>query len=192
MNIGYVLNSVFWSLVGGAGGYYVGTLRRDVNKIQERVDDVDTDTAAAAPTRRRHRRWSLHLENNQRAIGIVVVIMAVSSVLLVVYQKVQLDRTTACYQQYARDFSDALAARDKDTQQTRQDGITYTAATATMVAAIIAAVPTTPGQATPAQRESGFKALNTWSAANKTYLASLKTAAESAKRNPIPTNRCDG
>ena len=184
MNFGYVMNSLFWSLVGGGGGYYVGRLRRDVSRIQERVDDVDN---SAAPKRRHKQRGFLaRVEENYSAVGVVVVIMALATVALVIYQKVQLDRVTTCY-------VSALTARDKDTNQSRQFAITYAESTEHMIDGILATAPPSgaaPQEPTQEQRNNTLQAIIKWKADNRTYRTSLEKAQRSAQANPLFSTRC--
>jgi len=188
MNLAYALNSAFWSLVGAGGGYYVGRLRRDVSRIQERVDDVEDDTDQTGPTRRRRRHRGLvgRLEENSPTVGVIVVIMALATVALVVYQKVQLDRVTSCY-------IAALKARDKDTNDSRQYGINYTASTEKMIDNLLAISPppnTPPGQQTPQQREAVIQAITDWKDDNHTYRLALQKAQANAKQNPLFATTC--
>jgi hypothetical protein len=186
VNYSYVLNSIFWSLFGGGAGYYIGRLRRDVSRIQERVDEVSDDDIEPAPAhRRRHRGLLGHLEDNYPAVGIVVVVMALATVSLVVYQKLQLDHVTRCY-------IIALQIRDRDTSDSRQFAINYAGSTETMIDNILSTAqpPGSTQQPTPEQRAEVVTAITTWKNDNHTYRTALQKAQDNARQNPLFTTSC--
>jgi hypothetical protein len=201
VTISYILNSAIWSLVGIVVGYSLGRLgnsvsdiRNDVNDIREKVIVEPTlAEPAAVPVSRRHRRsywWSLHSDDSQHVLSFIVAVMALVTVILVLYQKIQLDRTTACYVQYAHEFTNAFAARDQDSQRARDAAIANNVALGNLVKEVITNAPANGGQPSPEQRATGLAALTGYFTANQTYTKSLQAAQQSAHNFPVPTNHC--
>lgn len=176
----YILSSAVWSLVGIVIGDYLGRTR-----IRKKImDDKDSDAPGAAKSH----RIQLHKPTMQQIVGAVIVLLALASISLVTYQRTQLKQATACYAQFATDYSDALRARDGDAQRAREDLIAYTVASADLWRGFLAAAP--QGQPTPEQRAASLRVLDKYFVSNANYVTSLHAVQEAAKRHPIPANTC--
>lgn len=193
----YALNSATWSLVGVIIGYLLGRLGRNVNEIKDDVSTIRETVlteppaeASGAHAAHRQVHWWIPTSTNDQARGLIVLAMVLATVSLIVYQKVQLERTTACYVRYAQQVTAAFAARDRDSQQARSAAIDNNTALGALVKEVITNAPANGTPPTPQQRQDSFIALSTYFTANQHYTASLTTAQQSARNFPFPTNDC--
>lgn len=189
MNIPYALNSLIWSLVGAAGGYFFGRMRADVSALRKKVNMESPTDAPGTPARREH-WWSLHRPDVQRITGVVVVLLSLASIISVLYQNVRLNQATACYVRFTHDYSDALRARDAESQQARLDAIDYTKASAELWLGFLANAPKAGQLATPEQRDASIAVLNRYLSSNRAYLASLGAVSRAARNHPILNAQC--
>jgi hypothetical protein len=106
-----VANSVAWFTAGLVIGFLVGRLRREIHEIREVVVDGEP------PTRVRHRsKWL-----GERALGVIVLLLAVATVVQGVVFERQQARVVACQTRFVEDFTEALRVRDRIANEAREN-----------------------------------------------------------------------
>lgn len=98
--IEYTLTALLWSLGGFLLGYGMGRIVKDVEEVR---DAVIPDRPRPKSTR--------YLPSRQTIIGVLVILIAVSSTTMVFRQADHLQDVTACQAQYNEDFRVALSRR---------------------------------------------------------------------------------
>ena len=151
---------------------------------------MDGPDAATAPPKAKNGSWSLHRPTAQQWLGIVMVLIALASIISLVYQNTQLQHATRCYVQFTQDTAKALQARDADSQRARAAGIDYVVATSEMWRNLLATARPVGQQETEANRERSIAVLNKFFGANATYVSALQALSKSAQAYPIPASHC--
>jgi hypothetical protein len=107
-----VANSIAWFTAGLVIGFLVGRLRREIREIREVVVDGEP------PTRVRHHRSG---RLGERALGVIVLLLAVATVVQGIVFERQQARVTACQTRFVDDFTDALRVRDRIADEGREN-----------------------------------------------------------------------
>lgn len=184
MNGFYVLNSLLWSIAGGAAGFKVGRMQRDLTELKRRAH---MDEPVERPN---GSRWALHKPNVQQIIGIAVVIMAVLSVGTVVAYSQRLNNISECLAVYISAYNDALRARDDVAQASRQGAKDFASADKELWLGFLKNAPAAGQPATSEQRAASIAVLNQFLTKTDGYITSLDRVSQARAAFPLPDNHC--
>ena len=183
---GYVLTSLFWSVIGAAVGYRYGSMSRDITAMKEKLH-MDPDTTAEPATRR---RWLPHLSAWQIAGGVAIVLALLSTISAATYSH-RLNSVSKCLSGYVVNYNAVLRDRDALSENSRNNLREFVGATRDMVVGIIKINPTPGEPPTTAQRDQVLNLLTHFSDKADATIISLDQTSQARQRYPIPPNTCD-
>lgn len=184
----YVLNSLIWSAVGAFAGYHYCRMRLDIAELKRRGNVEETPLAETDSTPPRW--WDLHRPAIQRAVGIVVIIMALISVSSAVAYSRRLNSVSSCLASYVNAYNDVLRDRDNFAEQSRSSLRDFITSDSDLWKSFLANAPATGQTSTPAQREASIAALNNFFTKSDKSVKSLDAVSAARNRFPIPENLC--
>jgi hypothetical protein len=184
---GYVLTSLFWSVVGAGVGYRYGAMSRDINAMKEKLRMDNPDPTTESPTTRRHR---LGKPSFTQIIGAIAVIMAVVSTIAAATYSHRLNAVSKCLTSYVADYNAVLRDRDTLGDASRNNLREFVSATRDMVVGITKIAPTPGEPPTTAQRGQVLNLLTHFSDQADATIISLDQSSQARKRYPLPANTC--
>ena len=198
MTLTYVVNSLFYSLIGAVVGYQYCKMKIDLSQLKRQANmDGDTESTSVAasldnPIQPRRKGFG-HLSTMQ-IVGAVVVLMAIVSTSMSAYQSTRLNKISGCLADYAADHAAALRARDEVSARSRQDARAYNLASDNLWLGLVRTAGPAGKEMTKAeqvlQREASLRVLDDYLQSSKTYRGALDAVDKARADFPIPVNRC--
>lgn len=189
MSTAYLISSLAWSLIG----FVLGRLTVNVEQIRRSMSTNDEELSAEQlpPSPRRRRLPVVHKLGAQQIVGMVVVIVALLSILLVAWQNVRLNQSISCQSRFNQVYEDALRASDEVAELALQDAKGLAISNKELWLGLLrnaSSDPATPP--TAAQRAASIATLNNFLVDVDAYVVSLEKVIQARVTFVVPDNKC--
>lgn len=172
----YIISSLLWFVAGVGLGLVAGLHVRGMSR-QGRAD-VNHPRTDGSRQRRRYRLTST------QALGMVVVLMALMSTLLVGIQN-------TCQTRYFETYGETLKSRDTIAARSRQDSKALAVSNKELWLALVRNSDPDPAKRpTAEQRQASLQALQVFLSDVDEYVAALDALDQARVVYPIPANEC--